>query len=143
MTTFAGQLSLPRGLRNNNVGNIRPNPNYTWYGQTGVSGGYCVFASVEDGIRAMGKDLRTKIVKDRLNEIATYIPRYAPESDNNDTAAYISTVSELSGIPATQPLTADPLTLFKLIKAHIHVEVGAKECVLITDSMINAGIALM
>lgn len=143
MTTFAGQLSLPRGIRNNNPGNIRPNKAYKWYGEAGNDGGYVVFDSVEHGIRAMGKDLRTKIVKDGLNEIALYIPKYAPPSDSNDTQTYVDTVSELSGIPATQPLTADPVTLFKLIKAHIHVEVGAKECVLITDSMINAGIDLM
>lgn len=142
-TSFSNQPNLPRGLRDNNPGNIRPNPNYAWDGQVTTENNYVVFCDIEHGIRAMGKDLTNKIVKDGLNEIALYVPKYAPPSDNNATRAYISTVSELSGIPASQHLTADPVTLFKLIKAHIHVEVGVTDCVLITDTMINTGISLM
>lgn len=142
-TSFAGQNNLPRGLRDNNVGNIRPNPNYSWDGQIATENNYVVFCDVEHGVRAMGKDLTNKIVKDGLDTIATYILKYAPKSDNNATDAYIKTVSELSGIPPTQHLTPTPLVLFSLIKAHIHVEVGAEYCGLVTDDMIKAGIALI
>lgn len=140
-TSFIGQETLPLGLKNNNVGNIRPNPNYTWLGQIGVNKGYVVFKDIEHGIRAMAKDLHTKITIDGLNEIAKYIPRYAPPT-GNATQNYINAVSEYSGIPSNQILTADAPTLLKLVPAHIRVEVGAPDYKLITQDMINTGVAM-
>ena len=141
-TSFIGQNNLSRGVRNNNPGNIRPNPAFKWAGEIGQEGGYVIFIDVEHGIRAMRKDLTNKIVKDHLNTLDLYISKYAPPEDGNDTQAYINKVSQLTGFIHNQPLTADKLTLFKLVKAHIQVEDG-KDYKLITDKMIQDGIDLM
>jgi hypothetical protein len=142
MTSFANRPNLPRGLRDNNPGNIRPNPTYIWSGQTSSENNYCTFDSVENGIRAMAKDLKTKIVKHGWNTIAKYIPAYAPEEDNNNTAGYIARVSKLSGFAPDAPLTANYDTLFRLVKAHINVEVGDHYAGMITDDMIKAGVRM-
>jgi hypothetical protein len=142
MTSFIGRQYLPRGLRDNNVGNIRPNPSYTWYGQIGVENGYVIFEDIEHSIRAMGKDLSNKI-KRGLNTLDRYIPVYAPPADNNNTQAYIDTVATLSGFAPTDILIPNVATLFKLVKAHIHVEIGSPNDKLITDDMVHNGLALM
>lgn len=141
-TSFIGQLNLPRGLRNNNPGNIRPNPKYKWNGETGAENAYCIFVDIEHGIRAMGKDLTSKINRG-LNTLAKYIPVYAPPADNNPTDSYIQIVSQLTDFAPNQILIPNADTLFSLVKAHIHVEVGTKYCYLITDKMIHDGIALI
>ena len=109
MTTFEGNAALPIGIRQNNPGNIRPNPKYTWYGQKGENKGYCVFDFIEDGIRAMAKDLKSKITRG-LNTIATYIPVYAPPEDNNNTQGYINRVCAATGFTPTETLTPDSYT---------------------------------
>lgn len=138
MTSFSTNPSLPRGLRDNNPGNVRPNPAYTWYGQAGEENGYVIFDDIEHGIRAMAKDLRSKI-KRGLNTIAKYIPVYAPPEDNNNTEGYIERVEKLSGINRNSILTADYPTLSKLVKAHINVEVGEHYAGYVTDEMISTG----
>ena len=74
-------------------------------GQTGQdSGGYAIFDTPEDGLRAMMIDLKKNIARG-LNTLATLIPVYAPPSDN-PTATYISNVSAWSGIDPNQTLAA-------------------------------------
>jgi len=141
MTTFETRADLPRGLRNNNPGNIRPNPKYTWYGQKGTEHGYCIFDDIEHGIRAMAKDLKSKIGRG-LNTMSKYIPVYAPPEDNNNTQGYINRVSKETGFNPNTVLTADKATLEKLVKAHIAVEVGDDRAYLITDAMISEGVAM-
>lgn len=142
MTTFANRLTFPRGLRDNNPGNIRPNDSYKWDGQIGSEGGYCVFIDVEHGIRAMAKDLVAKIGKDKLNTITLYVPKYAPPADNNNTQGYIYTVCHLTGFLPNQGLVADQYTISKLVKAHISVEIGPHYAGYVTDAMITMGVEL-
>lgn len=142
-TSFAGKMELPRGLRNNNPGNIRPSTKYIWNGQVGQENNYCIFIDIEHGIRAMAIDLRSKINRG-LNTLNLYIPVYSPNGDGpNDENAYIKSVSNNTGINPDQPLVADAATLTKLVKAHIQVELGIKKAFLITDQMIADGIALI
>lgn len=142
MTTFANRLTFPRGLRDNNPGNIRPNDSYKWDGQIGSEGGYCVFIDVEHGIRAMAKDLVAKIGKDKLNTIALYVPKYAPKEDHNNTQGYIDRICHDTGFLANQILVPEKYTISKLIKAHIGVEVGNYYSGYITDGMITTGVSL-
>lgn len=69
----------PRGLRNNNPLNIRRNK-IQWQGladeQTDRE--FCVFRSLEYGIRAAFLVLRTYITKYRLTSVAQVIGRWAP-----------------------------------------------------------------
>lgn len=141
MNTFSNQPQLPRGERNNNPGNIRWNANITWLGQIGKDeDGYCIFDYVEHGIRAMAKDLSSKIRRG-LNTIAKYIPVYAPRFENN-TDGYIARTSQLSGIAADAVLSIDEPTLFRLVKAQISVEEGTSNAGLITDAMIAEGVGM-
>ena len=126
-----------RGERNNNPGNIRINPAWTWQGQMGAdSGGYVIFNTVENGVRAMTKDLKTKIARG-LNTIAKIIPVYAPEFEN-PTSSYISRVSEWAAIPKDKVIDpSNKVQMLAIISAMIRFENGR---VSYAPSVIMAGI---
>lgn len=96
-------------IRNNNPGNLRPVRDkcgniVKWKGQIGEKNGFCVFNNLENGFRAMGRNLQDY---DRLydkNTITEIISRWAPKEDNNDTQAYIKTVSAKTGYHPNQEL---------------------------------------
>lgn len=129
-----------RGIVNNNPGNLRIG--IPWQGlKLGVPGGFCSFINLAYGIRAMAKDLTSKITKDGLNTIALEVAKYAPPSEN-DTAAYISRVSSYTGWGANDRIDLTPDNLSKLIRAHMRVELGDNNT-MITDDDISEGLALM
>lgn len=86
-------------IKRNNPGNIRKDARWTWQGeQPGTTPGqFITFISLDDGYRAMMKDLQNKI-KSGTDTIHKIIYKYAPPSDNNPTEAYIRFVSNSSGI---------------------------------------------
>lgn len=92
----------PKGIRNNNPGNLRYVASIAWKGQTGDDGtGYAVFDTAEDGIRALGHQLATYIGRG-VNTVTSVITTYAPDTENN-TDAYITDVSNRMGIDPNQP----------------------------------------
>lgn len=128
-----------RGYRNNNPGNIRPDKRWTWQGQVGVdSGGYLVFDSMANGIRAMAVDLKNKITKRGLNTIEKIIPVYAPAADNNNVAAYIASVEKHSGIARNKILT--PLDLLPIVRAMARHELGAASYALVSQADFVKGV---
>lgn len=137
--TFLNMGGYPLGFRNNNPGNIRPGDN--WQGMTGTNAGFVVFKDMSFGIRALGTDLRTKI-NNGFNTISAIIYRYAPPSEN-DTGAYIESVSDDTGFSPSQKLTADRATLRKLVRAVINHENGNNYSALLTDADINEGLDKM
>lgn len=88
-----------RGIRDNNPGNIRPGK-HVWQGEIGNDGGYCIFDTPENGVRAMAKNLLTYQSVHGLRTIRGIITRYAPAADSNDTEAYIAAVASDVGIGA-------------------------------------------
>ena len=91
---------LPRGLRNCNPLNIRRTKDQ-WKGLAEVQTDrvFCQFKTLEYGWRAAFHLLtRTYYHKYRLYTIRDIVSKWAPESDHNDTTAYIANVSELTGI---------------------------------------------
>lgn len=79
----------PRGIRNNNPGNIRwiASPGARWRGMVrSDSGGYGVFDTAANGVRAIGGELKASIRKGQT--IAQAIYEWAPPTENN-TAAYV------------------------------------------------------
>ena len=84
--------TLPRGLRNNNPGNIRRSKD-NWQGlapeQTDPQ--FFQFTAPEWGYRALIKTLQTYRKKHNLQTIAEMIGRWAPTNENN-TSGYISRV---------------------------------------------------
>lgn len=74
------QNSLPLGVRNFNLGNIRPGAGFI--GETGVNKGYATFENPMFGGRALARLLNTYNTKYGINTIEDLVNRYAPEGDN-------------------------------------------------------------
>jgi hypothetical protein len=139
---YRGQTSLPRGIRDNNPGNIKWDPGTQWQGVTGEDSPFLIFADDTWGLRAMAKDLTTKINVDGLNTITSIITAYAPPSEN-DTAAYIASVSGDTGFDADQVLAADQPTLHAMIRAIVNHENGdGPSSQYISDADIDTGIQM-
>ena len=135
-----GELALPaisddspRGIRNQNPGNIEFNAANKWRGQVGSDGRFSIFDSPVNGIRAMAKLLNNYRENYGINTIYGVVSRWAPDNENN-TAAYISSVSRRMGIDPLADIGED---IEPLIAAIIHHENGRQPY---TSSVIRAGI---
>ncbi|HBR0868513.1 TPA: hypothetical protein R4169_000643 [Klebsiella pneumoniae] len=116
----------PRGVRNNNPGNLEASSSNPWIGQTGSDGRFAKFETPEHGIRALGRNL-ISYQRQGIDTVGEIINRWAPPSDNNDTAAYIKSVCAQLGVTANQPLDAsNPDTLQALCAAIIKHENGTQ-----------------
>lgn len=122
-STSIANPSDPRGIRNNNPGNL----NYV--GQAGATkeggpnGRFAVFQSAEAGLRALADQLRRYGARG-INSVRAIISKFAPASENN-TQAYIGSVSKGLGIGADSSLDLnDPRVLQSLMGAIIKVENG-------------------
>lgn len=111
-------MSTPRGIRNNNPGNIDFNPRNPWQGQLGIEEGvarprFARFDQPENGIRALGKLLINYRGKDGLpglgekgiDTVLEAISRWAPSSEN-DTRAYAEAVARSLGVRSTSRSTS-------------------------------------
>jgi hypothetical protein len=103
-------MSTPRGVRNNNPGNIDFNPRNAWQGQLGVEVGvpkprFARFDHPENGIRALAKLLLNYRGKDGMPGVGRlgidtpleFISRWAPASENN-TLAYAQAIAKRLGV---------------------------------------------
>lgn len=135
-------LSVPRGIRNNNPGNLRSD--ISWAFMAGSDDkGFAIFDDSVHGIRALAKDLTTKINKDGLTTVPGIITKYAPASENN-VPAYIQSVIDDTGFNAGQELTADPQTISLLIRAIINHENGEQASYdYVSDADIQQGVAMV
>jgi hypothetical protein len=117
-------MSIPRGFRNNNPGNIRIS-NTKWNGKLGnnTDGSFEQFETMELGVRAMIVLIRNYINKKKLDNIEKIINVYAPGNENN-TEKYIEVVELLSGIKKDETITFDREIIEKIILAMIYVENG-------------------
>ena len=98
---------LPRGLRNNNPGNIRLGSN-RWVGEIRPSQDkeFCQFRSMKHGYRALIILLQTYRRKHGCQTIADMIHRWAPASENN-TGAYIVDVCKQIQMPSSYVIDVD------------------------------------
>lgn len=89
----------PRGIRNNNPGNIRITKD-NWKGLRKVQTDkeFFQFEEMKWGYRAMLRTLQNYRKRHGCETIADFIKRWAPPSEN-DTTAYIKTVCEKMGVP--------------------------------------------
>lgn len=121
-----GDSGDTRGIRNNNPGNLEASSSNPWVGQTGSDGRFAKFETPEHGIRALGRNL-ISYQRQGIDTVGEIINRWAPPSDNNDTAAYIKAVCAQLGVTANQPLDAsNPDTLQALCAAIIKHENGTQ-----------------
>jgi hypothetical protein len=130
-------MTTPRGVRNNNPGNIDFNPRNAWQGQLGLEEGiskprFARFDHPENGIRALGKLLINYRGKDGMpgvggkgiDTVLETINRWAP-SNENDTQAYAAAVAKRLGVKPTDPINIkDPATLRGMVLSIIIHENG-------------------
>ncbi|EDV5349925.1 structural protein [Salmonella enterica] len=119
-------MNTPRGIRNNNPGNIRWGDD--WKGLVPKSQrtdkDFCQFITPEYGIRAMIVILRNYQRKHGLNTITGIINRWAPTNENN-TQAYIDSVAKATSTAPDQFVrTDDSRFMMKLLQAIIRHENG-------------------
>lgn len=131
--------SAPRGIRNNNPGNL----NYV--GQAGATkeegpnGRFAVFSSMEEGIAALVKQLQRYSARG-IDTIRELVNTYAPGSDGNDTGAYMGALAKALGINTDDKLDlSKPQQLAALVKGITNHENGAGR---LSDAQILAGIQL-
>lgn len=130
-----GGLSLPRGIRNNNPGNIRWDGSTQWQGMTGQDDkGFIKFKSMAYGIRAMSKVLDS-YARRGVNTVETVIATWAPAIENN-VEAYVSSVEQQTGLSRYKVLTAEDRPA--LVAAIIKHENGKT----ISQAMIEHGLSL-
>jgi len=122
--SYLGQTGLPRGMRNNNPGNLRKSAS-AWQGKitNGTDSAFEQFTNFAYGTRAMIKLLKNYI-GDGYNTLDKIINRWAPAADNNNPGGYISSVAFNGGLIPYQVLTADKETLRKLAIPMADVENG-------------------
>lgn len=134
-----GYKSAPRGIRNNNPGNL----NYA--GQAGATleggegGRFAVFESMQHGVAALYKQLQLYF-KRGINTLSSIVKTYAPASDNNNVDAYISALTKATGKGANEVLdSGDTATIARLMKGIVDQENGKGY---ISSSDIMGGIQL-
>ena len=115
---------LPRGLRNNNPGNIRKNSDVFQGEKTSSDKEFKQFKSMAYGYRAIFKILSNYYRNYKLDTIRKMIGRWAPENEN-DTDAYIKAVSDYAGIPADDPINInDRAQMIRIVAGMSRVENG-------------------
>lgn len=112
----------PRGIRNNNPGNIRHGDSWQGLAPQQPDSAFCTFIAPEYGIRAMGKILLNYERRYGLNTVRGIISRWAPAVENN-TEAYVQHVATTLGVAPDEPFdVAGRLTV--LVTAIIRHENG-------------------
>lgn len=142
-------IITPRGVRNNNPGNIDYNPRNQWVGQIGIeqgpNGRFAVFDKPENGIRALGKLLLNYRAKDGMPGVGRagidtpleFISRWAP-SNENDTLAYAQAFAKRLGVGVRDSIDiANPKVLRAGVLSIIFHENGQNPY---TDAVIDEGV---
>ena len=117
------QKKEPRGLRNNNAGNIENN-GIQWEGLSSIQTDtrFYQFESPEYGIRAIAKILKTYQTKYGINTISGIINRWAPPLEN-DTGSYVAHVAHVLGVLPNETINVNDYMVL-LIKSIIVHENG-------------------
>lgn len=141
--------TLPRGIRNNNAGNIDYNPKTQWQGLDPAEpsdGRFCRFTKPEYGIRAIARVLQNYTKRDGtagvglkgIDTVYEIINRWAPPVEN-DTAAYIKSVADKIGKDAKEHIELTDANLCILVKAIVKHENGIQPY---SDETVLAGVQL-
>lgn len=114
----------PRGIRDNNPGNIEwiADASRRWRGMVNKDGRYGVFDTAANGVRAIGGELRANFRRGE-NTIRAIINEWAPPVEN-DTSSYMLAVARALGVDVDLPLSASRIP--ELAAAIIHHENGVQ-----------------
>lgn len=114
----------PRGIRNNNPGNIRHGDKWRGLADKQTDASFCVFKAPEWGIRALVKILRNYQTKHGLKTVESIINRFAPQIEN-DTSSYILSVCQVLDVKPRDVIDVfEPGIMINLLKAVIRHENG-------------------
>ena len=116
------RMNLPKGIRNNNPGNLEAN-NINWRGKIGDDGRFVIFDKMENGVRAMTLDITGDFYKDGNRTVRGLITEYAPGHENN-VESYVNHVSSKMGVNPDEFLTDLKPYLNDMIAAMILHENG-------------------
>lgn len=119
--------SMPRGLRNNNPLNIRISTDkFVGEVQPSQDKAFKQFDTMAHGYRAAFRVLLTYINNYKCDTIRKIISRWAPATENN-TLAYVMTVSDRAGISPDAPISADNREMMvRIVAAMSYVENGVE-----------------
>jgi hypothetical protein len=118
-------IAIPRGIRNNNPGNIRRNDT-RWQGlaEQQTDPDFFQFTCAKFGLRAIFRTLHTYQMQDRVT-VRQWISAWAPPSDHNDTDAYIAAVCKYAMWQPDAPLSVlDPWHAPLVVAGMVQVENG-------------------
>jgi len=115
----------PRGLRNNNPGNLNYVGQAGAVKESGPDGRFAVFKAPTEGIAALAHQIQ--LYGYRGNDtLAGIVNKFAPGADGNDVAAYIKSLSGSTGFGANQHLNLnDPTVVQPLVEGIIKHENGS------------------
>ncbi|RQZ27471.1 lytic transglycosylase catalytic [Burkholderia sp. Bp9090] len=113
----------PRGIRNNNPGNLNFARQVGATLESGPNARFAAFKTPEEGLQALAHQLRLYAQRG-INSIRSIISKFAPASENN-TQAYIANVAKSLGVGSEAALNlSDPRIMQSLMGAIIRVENG-------------------
>jgi hypothetical protein len=115
---------VPRGIRNNNPGNIRHGSKWQGLAENQPDPDFCAFIDPVYGIRALAKVLLNYKRKHGLSTIRQVISRWAPSIENN-TDAYVLSVSRKLGKGPDEDIDMENESILEpLVLAIVHHENG-------------------
>lgn len=119
---------IPRGIRNNNPGNIRESSGdkTQWVGErpTDDDAQFEEYVHAYYGVRALATVLRNYQLKYSLKNVLNIIHRWAPTNENN-TSAYVAYVADRLGVDPLSTINLSNATvLLKLTEAIMEHENG-------------------
>lgn len=131
--------SVPRGVRNNNPGNIELGEKWQGLAEDQTDQRFCVFSAPHWGIRAIARILIRYHDHYRINTVAGVINRWAPPHEN-DTDAYARAGCKRTGFGLNEPLDLHSYEHMEpLVKAIIWHENGQQPY---TQAVIDHGLLL-
>lgn len=125
--SYLNRSDVPRGISNNNPGNIRINKANDWKGQVpevnNLDGEFEQFYQLRWGLRALMVLLRNYI-KGGDDTVQDIMSRWAP-SHENPTSAYVNFVTRKTGFSKNQTLSPTKPVVTRLAWAIVLFENGA------------------
>lgn len=112
----------PRGIRNNNPGNIKAGKFAAEMGAVGSDGTFAIFRSPEDGLNAL-RELMRRYNSKGIDTVSEIISKFAPPSENN-TQAYIASLAKSMGVNPGDHLKMTPDVLQALMSGITKIENG-------------------
>lgn len=117
------RMTKPRGIRNNNPGNIELGQKWQGLSAKQTDGRFCQFDNPVMGIRAIMKILLTYQRKYKLMTVKAIIGRWAPAFEN-DVDSYAMAVSKHLGLRGERVNLDERATLAKFAEAIVRHENG-------------------